>query len=146
MGESTRAITTSCCSKQIDVITLAFSGRIDNNRPREKDTKRGQRGERERERQRAKQQNKKNNAKLTTATPACLGATPVAQWGIVNFHTTTTDMDTDTDTLTATDTVTSTWLHCYTATDTCAHRYRYILHCNVPQITFKWLPLKSANK
>lgn len=41
MGESTRDIRTSCRSKQIDVITLAFSGRIDNNRPREKDIKRG---------------------------------------------------------------------------------------------------------
>lgn len=51
MGESTRDIRTSCRSKQIDVITLAFSGRIDNNRPREKDIKRGQRGERERDKE-----------------------------------------------------------------------------------------------
>lgn len=51
MGESTRAIRTNCFARQIDLITLAFSGRIDNNRATEQETetKGGQRGQRKKE-------------------------------------------------------------------------------------------------
>lgn len=47
----TRAIRTNCFARQIDVITLAFSGRIDNNRATEQETetKGGQRGQRKKE-------------------------------------------------------------------------------------------------
>lgn len=145
MGESTRAIRTNCLAGQIDVITLAFSGRIDNNRARDKGRSKGT--ENERGRQRHKQQNNKNNAKLTTATPVCLGATPVAQWGIVNFHTTTaTDIDTHTDTLTVTDTVTVTLvtrqqIHALTDTDTFCIAMRRKLHSNGCHLN---LPISEA--
>lgn len=79
----------------------------------------------------------------------CLGATPVAQWGIVNFHTTATDIDTDTDTLTVTDTVTVTLvtlftrqqIHALTDTDTFCIAMRRKLHLNGCHLN---LPISEA--
>lgn len=74
----------------------------------------------------------------------CLGATPVAQWGIVNFHTTATDIDTDTDTLTVTDTVTLVTrqqIHALTDTDTFCIAMRRKLHLNGCHLN---LPISEA--